>query len=101
MYLLRCGDDRLLLTDQLSPELLEKSEVLAEVDIPSSERDELSRYFGQAADVSAIRWGDVVAWTTKRFGIEPCGQCRTRQLLLNQIKNIGFVNTWRVIAKTF
>src|SRR5688572_18367930 len=31
-----------------------------------------------------IKWGDAVAWETKKLGVQQCAPCKARQVILNQ-----------------
>ena len=48
-----------------------------------------------------IAWGDAIAWATHKAGIKQCAECKKRQVILNQAKRLGVVETVRQIAETF
>lgn len=31
-----------------------------------------------------IKWGDAVAWVTKKLGVQQCAPCKARQVIMNQ-----------------
>jgi len=48
-----------------------------------------------------VKWGDAVAWVTKRLGIHQCAPCQARQLILNEAAKNGWAETVRRIKNTF
>ena len=49
---------------------------------------------------NGIRWGDGIAWVTKRLGIKQCAPCVARQEILNHAKENGWKETLRQIKET-
>lgn len=47
-----------------------------------------------------IRWGDAVAWVTKKLGIKQCAPCKARQEILNRANELGWKETIRQIKET-
>lgn len=50
-------------------------------------------------EASGIQWGDVVAWATKKLGMNQCAKCKARQLILNHIKELGVSEAIRQIRE--
>ena|SRR3990167_4433855 len=48
-----------------------------------------------------ILWGDVIASVTHRLGIKQCAPCKARQVILNDIKELGFLETIKRLKGTF
>lgn len=49
---------------------------------------------------SGIKWGDAIAWTTKKLGIKQCAPCKARQEILNSAKELGWAETIRQLKET-
>lgn len=50
---------------------------------------------------AGIKWGDTIAWVTKRLGIKQCAPCKARQEILNHASEHGWKETLRQIKGTF
>lgn len=48
-----------------------------------------------------VRWGDAIAWTTKKLGIKQCAPCKARQEILNNVSKMGWADTIKQIKETF
>lgn len=47
-----------------------------------------------------IQWGDAVAWVTKKLGVQSCAPCKARQVILNHMTEVGFINTIKALKDT-
>jgi hypothetical protein len=61
----------------------------------------LEAQFNEELGKEGVKWGDAVAWITKKVGIEQCAACRSRQYILNHLKQLGVRETVRQIKETF
>lgn len=59
--------------------------------------DEVERELEKAG----VKWGDAVAWVTKKFGIQQCSRCKARQEIMNHASELGFAETMKQIKETF
>ena len=80
-----------LMASGIDPALQEGEEILREV--PDSLADDFYN--------SGIKWGDVIAWAATKVGIDSCGNCKTRQFILNHIAENGVAETIRQIKETY
>lgn len=51
-------------------------------------------------EAAGVQWGDAIAWVTKRLGIEQCAPCKARQEILNKVKEVGWIETFKQIKET-
>ena len=49
---------------------------------------------------NGIKWGDAVAWVTKRLGITQCAPCKARQEILNHMGEFGLAETIKQLKET-
>ena len=49
----------------------------------------------------AIKWGDAIAWVTKKLGVNQCTPCKARQEILNHASEKGWSQTIKEIKETF
>jgi transposase-like protein len=47
-----------------------------------------------------VKWGDAIAWVTKKLGVKQCAPCKARQEILNHAKENGWVETMRQMKGT-
>jgi len=52
-------------------------------------------------EAEGIKWGDVIANVTQRLGIKQCAPCKARQTILNDIQEVGFLATVKLLKGTF
>ena len=50
---------------------------------------------------AGIKWGDAIAWVTKKIGIKQCPPCKARQEILNSASKLGWKETIRQIKATY
>jgi len=48
-----------------------------------------------------VKWGSVIAWATSKAGIKKCTACAARELILNNVKEVGWTETLKAITATF
>lgn len=48
-----------------------------------------------------IKFGDAIAWVTKKFGLQQCSACKARQEILNRVSEVGWSQTAKDILDTF
>ena len=53
-----------------------------------------------ALSEAGVKWGDAVAWVTKRLGIKQCAPCKARQEILNHMGEYGVAETIRQLKET-
>jgi hypothetical protein len=101
MLIIRHDDGSLRFAgDRECVNLREGEEMLAKIPDGLMAKDMPEALFSEGNYLKGIKWGDVIAWTTKKMGIQPCGACKTRQFLLNHIHELGLMTTLREIKKT-
>ena len=47
-----------------------------------------------------VKWGDAVAWATKKLGLTQCPPCKTRQAILNEVRLVGWAETIKRLKET-
>jgi len=50
---------------------------------------------------AGIPWGSAIAWTTKKLGIKQCSSCNARQKILDNVAEVGWIETLKQIKETF
>jgi hypothetical protein len=53
-----------------------------------------------ALDEAGVKWGDAIAWVTKRLGVKQCAPCKARQEILNHMGTYGIAETVRLLKET-
>ena len=55
--------------------------------------------FRKELEASGLQWGDAVKWMADKLGIEQCPSCRETQIVLNNVRQLGWAEAIRQIRQ--
>ena len=95
--LLKIGTQQIVVEHPEGTELQMKDGKLSAEPSHRSTEHQLREELGK----QGVQWGDAIAWATHKVGLNQCAACKKRQALLNQVSQLGVVETARQVARTF